>query len=285
MTDKDKDKVVDTDTVKDKEVVDQVIEPNLHEEQARDQGWVSKEEWEEAGRPVDEWRPAKEFVERGELFKSIHQVKRELKQEKAAREVLQKHHQYVFERAYQKAVKDLRDEKRKAMRDEDFDKVEAVEEEMEQLQKDHTQAKQALVSEQKVAQDTQGGIHPEFQEWVSRNNWYNTDTDMREFSEAVGMIYMQKNPSASPAEVLKHVESKVRKQYSEKFGVRKAAPNAVSGVDRTSQRTPNSKDVYLDEMETQIMKKLVFNGDLTEEQYKQDIKKAREADPYYNRKG
>jgi hypothetical protein len=85
---------------------------------------------------------------------------------------------------------------------------------------------------------------------------------------------MQKNPGFNPEDVLKHVEAKVRKQYSEKFGGRKAAPNAVAGVDRTSKKS-SVNDIILDEVETSIMKTLVANGDMTEEEYKQELKKAK----------
>jgi hypothetical protein len=254
--------------------VETVVEPNPVEEQAREQGWVSKEEWTADGRNAEEWRPAKEFVERGEIFKSLHQVKRELKQEKAAREALQKHHQYVFEKSYQKALNDLRQERRQAMRDEDLAKVEEVEDKMAKVQQEYAQETQAIAAQVQTAAAA-NGVQPEFQEWVNRNQWFTQDNDMREFAEAVGLIYIQKNPSSPPAEVLKHVESKVRKQYSEKFGARKAAPNAVAGVDRTAQRKTSGADLIMDEMEIQIMKTLVSNGDMTEEQYKSELKKAK----------
>lgn len=258
--------------VVDKEVVE--VEVNPHEESAREQGWVSKEEWVKDGREEGDWRPAKEFVERGEIFKSLHQVKRELKTTLARHDALQRHHQYVFEKAYGKAINDLRAERRAAMKEEDLSKVADVEEKMEELQQEHTREKQALATQQQAAAVT-NNVAPEFQEWVDRNTWYAQDTEMREFAEAVGMIYIQKNPQAVPTDVLKHVENKVRKQYSEKFGQgRKAAPNAVAGVDRTSQRKVGS-ELILDEMETQIMKTLVANGDMTEEQYKSELKKAR----------
>ena len=53
---------------------------------------------------------------------------------------------------------------------------------------------------------------------------------MREYADAMGLIYMNKNPTAAPNDVLKHVEGKVKKQFSDKFVARKAAPNAVRVV-------------------------------------------------------
>lgn len=253
-----------------------VAEYNPVEEQARDQGWVSKDEWTADGKSESDWRPAKEFVERGEIFKSLHQVKRELRNEKAAREALQKHHNYVYEKAYQEAYSKLKLERRQALKDDNLEKVADVETEMEQLAAKRGQELQVLNIQQQAANAQ--AVHPEFQEWVDRNTWYATDADMREFAEAVGMIHLQKNPTVSPTDVLKHVEAKVRKQYSEKFGTRKSAPNAVAGVDRTSQRKSSGTDMVLDEMEESIMKTLVANGDMTKEQYITELKRAKGLD-------
>lgn len=250
------------------------VEPNPHEEQARDQGWVSKEEWVADGRAESDWRPAKEFVERGEIFKSLHQVKRELKQERAAREALQAHHKFVYEKAYQEAVNNLRKERREALRAEDLAKVAEVEEKIEALN-DEKAAETQRLQQQQAATAQANNITPVFQEWIGRNPWYTKDEEMREFAEAVGHIYMQKNPGFAPEDVLSHVEAKVRKQYSEKFGGRKAAPNAVAGVDRTSTRTTSTVDMVLDEMEESIMKTLVDSGTMTKDEYIKELKKAK----------
>ena len=246
------------------------VEVSPVETQAREQGWVSKEEWVESGRSEDEWRPAKEFVDRGELYKSIHQVKRELKQEKQAREALSKHHTYVFEMAYQKAKKDLQLERRAAVRNEDIDAVEAIEDEMSRLDEEHAQARQALVAQQAAAVQ---GPPPEFQAWVDRNTWYQADNELRIFADAYGNAMAQNRPGIQPAEVLKAVEQEVRKRFPEKFGTKRAAPNAVAPVNRTSRKSSN--DVQLDEFEQEIMNTLVKSGEMTEAEYKSQIKKAK----------
>jgi hypothetical protein len=120
---------------------EEVVEPSDVELQAMDQGWVSKEEWEESGRDPNEWRPAKEFVERGELYKSLHQTKRDLKQTQAALTSLQQHHQYVFEKAHAKALDDLKREKRAAVREEEHELAEQIDEEIDRLKEEHAKEK------------------------------------------------------------------------------------------------------------------------------------------------
>ena len=104
-------------------VAETVVEVNPYDEQAETQGWVPKEEWVASGKSADDWRSSKEFVERGELYKSNAQTRRELKQTQAQLEVLGRHHKYVFEKAYQTAKQDLVREKRQAMKAGDLDAV------------------------------------------------------------------------------------------------------------------------------------------------------------------
>ena len=77
------------------QVTDNTPETNIdpYESQAREQGWKPKEEYE--GDP-NKWRPAKEFVERGELFTKIDSMGKELKETRKALKMLQDHHSNVL---------------------------------------------------------------------------------------------------------------------------------------------------------------------------------------------
>jgi len=258
-----------------KEVEVEAVEPTPIEAEAALQGWVPEEEWVENGRDPKDWRPAKEFLDRGELFKTIHSTKRDLKQTQAALTALQRHQQFMFEKGYQRALTDLKKEKRVAIKNEDFERLEEIEEQIEEVTEQHQEAKQELAQAAQAAQVT--GPHPEFVEWQGRNPWYSTDSDLREFADASGLIYYNKNPGISPQDVLRYVETSVRKKFPEKFGVKKAAPNAVAGVDRSGVNGKKAPKVAfeLDEMEREIMNTLVKSGVMTEEQYITDLKKAK----------
>ena len=47
------------------------VEVSPTQQKAMEQGWKPKEEWEAEGKDPSEWRDAKEYVERGELFDLI----------------------------------------------------------------------------------------------------------------------------------------------------------------------------------------------------------------------
>ena len=91
----------------------------------------------------------------------------------------------------------------------------------------------------------------------------------------MGLVYFNKNPQATPGQVLKYVEDKVKKQFPDKFGTRKAAPNPVSGTDRSAKKGPKADDFELDDMERDIMKTLVKSGTMTEAEYRAELKKVK----------
>lgn len=255
------------------EVVELTPAVSPDEDKALASGWVPKDKWVEAGNDESTWRTAREFNERGELFNAIHSTKRELRQTQATLTALQKHHNFVFEKAYQKARDELKKEKRQAIRMEDFERVEELDNEIEQLDQNHVVERTVVAQVQTAASQT-GGVHPDFQAWQDRNTWYNSDQELHDFAEAAGMAYFKSRPSAQPADVLKHVEATVKKAYPEKFGVRKTAPNPVASNTKQSRVTKRT-DIELDDTEMAIMKSLVASGTMTEEQYIAELKKVK----------
>jgi len=255
---------------------EEVVEPQPSsvEQTALDQGWLPKDKWIEAGREENEWRSAREFRERGDFFQTIHQLKRENKQTQAALSALQKHHQFVFDQAHRSALSELRKERREALRSDDIDRAEKIDEQIEAKQEEFQTAKTQLQQEQQAA--NVAGPPPEFQAWSERNGWYLADDDLRDFADAAGMVYTKRNPTASPQRVLDHVENEVKKKFPEKFGVRKTAPNPTASVNRTSGGIKKTQGVAdLPDEARDIMRTLIRSGALTEKQY---------LDEYFGRK-
>jgi len=236
-------------------------EPNRYELEASKDGWRPLEEWE--GNP-DDWKDAKSFVRDGELFKKIEEVKRENKNLRKTVTTLKGHYEKVKETEYQRALVELKQAKKEALREGDTDlavdlddKIDAKREELENERRMEAEVQQ------------EAAPHPEFVSWINRNKWYNTNDEAREFADNVGMAYKKTHLSADPAEVLRYVEEKVAKGYPDLFkNPRKNTPSSVEGGQ--GPRKPSGK-VVLTDMETAVMKKLVRSGALTEEQYMKDI--------------
>jgi len=271
MTDKVEDEVVDEEVVEEKVETPEETTYSATETSAMEQGWLPKDQWEESGKDPAEWRSAKEFQERGEFYKTIHQQKREIKQTQAALDGLRRHHEFVFDQAYRKAKAELRKDLREARRADDIDTMEAVEEQIEQLDTEYTQQKTQLQTDVAAAAPQEPA---EFGNWKARNGWYENDQKLRNFADAYGMSYAKEHPGVSSTEVLKEVEDVVRQKFPEKFGTRRSAPNAVNSVDRTGgTRKRAAAEYQLDETETAIMNDLVRSGAITKEQYISDLKK------------
>ena len=107
-----------TDVVDNEPQVDTSTQISQIELDAREQGWKPKEEWK--GDP-DKWRPAKEFVDRGELYGKIDTMGKELKDTKRALQMLQEHHSKVKETEYKKAVEELKALQKKHLESGDSD--------------------------------------------------------------------------------------------------------------------------------------------------------------------
>lgn len=259
-----------TEEVKEEKKEEVIEEPQYTEveQEAMDQGWLPKDQWEESGKDPNEWRSAKEFKERGEFFSTIHQLKRDNRSLTAGLDSMKKHHQYVFDQAYRKAQADLRKERRLALKDEDIDRVEELENEMEKLNTEYGKQKQDL---EKI--EVQPQAAPELSAFVGRNPWYETDSELRDEADAVGLVFANRNPGTRPDVILKHVEDTIKKRHPDKFGTKRAAPNAVAGVDRTRFGRKVESSYSLDETETKIMNDLVRAGVMTKEQYIADLKK------------
>lgn len=236
------------------------------EDQARAQGWVPKEEWQGTGK----WRDAEEFVERGELFGKIDAQGRALKQTKDALTELTKHYQKVAETEYQRALKDLKAQKKEALEAADADEVLRLEDEIDQLREAKPTVRQA---QQQVQQE----LHPEFVNWVQTNQWYAGNTPkhaaMRAWADHRGNELAAQG--LSPSAVLKRIETEARAEFPAQFSnPNRSRPSNVEGGGAPGTKT-NSGRFELTEVEQTIMKKLVNAGALTREEYIADIKKQR----------
>jgi len=233
------------------------------EDQAREQGWVPKEEW--TGDP-DKWRPAAEFVDRGELFGKIEGLGKELKETRKALKMLQEHHTKVKETEYNRAVEELKSLQKKHLEDGNSDGY-----------LETTELLTDLKAEQKaravVAETAPNVPHPHFVEWTKQNIWYNKDQEMHEYADAVGLGYAQQHPHLEPEEVLEYVSKQVRGRFRERFvNPNRNKPSSVEG----SGTPPKKQDSFeLTQEERKVMNAFVRTGAMSADEYISDLKKIR----------
>ncbi len=232
------------------------------EQQAAAEGWRPKEEW--TGEP-DDWKDAKSFVRDGEFFKKIEEVKRENKNLRKTVTTLKSHYERVRETEYNRALLSLKEQKKEALREGDADRVVDIDDRI-----DATKAELEIARRTEAEIQDEPAPHPEFQAWVNRNKWYESNQEVREFADQAGVAFKKTHMAATPQQVLAYVEERVAKGYPELFkNPKRNAPNAVEGG--TGPR--KNRDTFeLTDMERQIMNKLVRSKTLTEEQYINDLK-------------
>lgn len=236
------------------------------EVKAIEQGWIPKEEFDG---DESEFIDAPEFVRRGELFSKIEKQSKELKAVRQALEAFRVHHTKVKEAEYERALKTLKEAQRQATVEGDHeraltlgDKIEEVRVEKEAVNRE---AAQTAIQEPEE-------YNPKFKEWVSRNDWYESNKLMRKTADALGKELYEEGHS--PDEVLELVEKEIRKEFKHKFeNPARSRPMAVE----SSTRNPVSKkdDFVMDAGEVEIMRKIVSTGAMTEAQYKAELKQLR----------
>jgi len=254
--------MADTDNQEvDKGTADAAPEVNEIEVRAREQGWVPKEEWTGEGK----WRDAESFLDRGELFQKIDTQRRKLRELEENQKAFGSHLKTVREAEFNRAMKTLLAEKKAALVEGDADAVILADEKLAAVRAEATKAEFQHAT-QPVSQEP----HPEFVAWTNRNPWFNNSAPMRAYAEAIGAELQAKGIS-DPREVLKEVESQVRKEFPQKFSnPNREKPSAIEG---SSNKGANTKESYtLTDDERNVMNRLVKSGVMTKEQYIADIK-------------
>lgn len=232
------------------------------EEKAREQGWVPQDQWE--GDP-EQWRPAKEYLDRGELFKKIEDQNRTIKEFKRALDDLKGHHAKTRETEYARALSALKEQKIAALEDGDAAKVIKLDDQIDLVKEEQAQLKN-------VDQPRQAEIDPEFTSWVDKNKWYSNDEPMKAYADALGRSLAYKG--LSPTQVLKEVEAQVKQEFPNKFrNPNKDKPGAVEGSSNKGRSTESS--VTLSDDERRVMQRFVRIGVMTEKQYMDELKRVK----------
>lgn len=234
------------------------------EQRAADQGWRPKDEWD--GDP-EAWRPAKEFLDRGELFKKIDEQNRTIKEFRKTLEEFSKHHAKVRDAEYKRALEDLKAAKKEALIEQDADAVVEIDEKI--LAVREAQAQPVP----KVDTPDVSQLNPVFVAWKDRNGWYETNEAMRAYADRIGNSLQ----GMSPTELLSEVEKRVKKEFAHKFeNPNRSRASAVEGT--TTKGTQKKDSFVLSDEERRVAKKFVDKiPGYTMEQYIEELKKVKGA--------
>jgi len=231
------------------------------EEKAMEQGWVPQDQWD--GDP-EQWRPAKEFLDRGELFKKIEDQNRTIKEFKRALDDLKGHHSKTREVEYARALEALKMQKQSAIEEGDGAAVIKLDDQIDLVKDEQQRLKQ------QNNQPTDDIINPEFTNWVEKNKWYETSEPMKAYADALG-----RNLAASglsPSAVLQEVEKQVKLEFPNKFtNPNRNKPGSVEG---SSSKGGKGNDSFsLTDEERRVMQRFVRTGAMSEKDYIAELKR------------
>lgn len=238
------------------------------EKLAMEQGWVPKDQWK--GNP-DEWRPAKEFNDRGELFNRIKSQSKELSELRQAMAFLTEQQKKQFDAGFQQAIRDLKTARDTALQEGDIVKAQQITDKIDEVKDQHREQKEKFKEPPKSSTVSQEPSTV-FRAWFDQNKWYTQDKAMTSYAELAGYEWKQANPDGTEADMLTHVTKVVKKEFPHKFQVRGAPAPDSEGRDSPrgqSESTGKFKDLEngMTDEQRSIMKTILKSTGMTKEQY------------------
>lgn len=204
-------------------------EPQLSEDEklAMSHGWKPKEQWEG---PEDDWVSARQFNQRGELFSRISKLQRQAEVNEQSVKKLVEHNKQLFEAGYQKALRELKAEKRTAIENGDAARALEIDDQTDSLKEDFAKASKEF--ENSIQVTNTAPANPSFDRWVANNEWYTRDKRLSSYADGVAKDLWETASSRGEKpdynQILIEVSKEVRERFPEKFQ-RNKPPSGVDG--------------------------------------------------------
>ena len=233
--------------------------------QALEHGWKPKEEFETSEKSAGKkWRDAEDFMDRKSLFDKIdaqHRRSRELEKGVAA---AMEHNKKIEQSAYERALRELKAERKAALEEGDAVKAEEVRDRIDEVKEKQKQVEKTAPINETAARD--------IEIFVQRNKWYTTDVDMKAWAEGYADS-LYRSGVTNTAEAFPMIEEKVKQVFPHKFRNpnKDRAPNLEGG-----QRKTSSDSFQLSQDEERAMNHMIRAGaPITREEYIKQLKKSR----------
>lgn len=240
---------------------DEVPEYTEEQQIAMSKGWIPD------GVPGKPQISAEEFLRREELFDKISKQNHTIHKLESAMDEMAKQHSKIAELERQKVLDSLKEAKKQALAEEDYDRVIELDDKIEETRN----SKEAEESETPKQSQT---VDPDFQSWQSKNSWYDADKNPDLFQEAtaIGMAFNQTTGKVGK-ELYEHVERVMRRMYPDRLGdnsYTQTAPAVESNARPTRQPRGKKRKFTksdLNDVQRQVMNRYVRSGVLTEQEY------------------
>lgn len=180
-------------------IVEEEVQLSPTEQKAHDQGWRPKDDFEG---PEDNWKTAKEYVRDGEFLATIKELNQKIDSQKTDFDQRLENSNKLHEARKAREIEDLKTQQRDAVRTSDTEAYDIAQKEIEKLEEAPVETKK------------EQAIDPVISEWESKNPWVHDLTDERTpVAQGIWNQYITKNPTASNAQALAHVDDRMGKLY------------------------------------------------------------------------
>lgn len=197
------------------------------EQEAYDQGWRPKDEYEKQGHGGN-WKSPLDYIVDGKYIDKIKQTNQKIDQMKQDFDSRLENTNKLHEARRQADIKKLKTQQREAVNDQDTDAYDHAQTQLDELEG----------QEVKAPAPAKQGQDPVIAAWEEKNPWFNDMSDERG-GVAVGIYnaYANQNPKASSAQVLAHLDGRMGKLYpTNTENPRRNQPNTTENNTRRSSR-------------------------------------------------
>jgi hypothetical protein len=226
-------------------------------------------------------RSASEYLDRSSFFKKIDSQKKRLDDQEKQINFLIARNKMSTDLAKKKVLEELKAQKKVAFEEQDFDAVTEIDEKIDTVK--HGTDADDDANEFVTTNDSDGEVEPtpEFQSWITKNSWYNSDEEMHDTADALAMAYLKKKPEATSAETLEHVTKRIKVVYKDNFpGQKKSNNRSVEGDTRSKRQKKSSSSSGkhsvsdLNFEERKVMSNMIQSGHVkNEEAYIKSLEK------------
>lgn len=242
---------------------------------AIEQGWNPDKDAYEKANPGKKWRPAEDYIERGELYDTIHNLKRSVEGQKEKFEALEKTYQKVREHTKAQVEKDLRKQLREAS---DIGDIEAVNRITDEIVNVKTQSDDGVADKKANPNNLPEPVVQEIRAFEQRNShWFTRDPlDYEKFAVSSDAFQYEDmlartRPDLPLPQRFEIVEKYIKAKYPNKFfNPKQNQPSTVASA--TSVATPAKKEIKISDLPQHHQRVIRTLKPETQKQYIADLK-------------
>jgi hypothetical protein len=241
---------------------DEPIVDDSAEVEARQNGWVDKDQWVENHGNEKGWKPADEFLDfRRNFLPILSKENREYRERiKKLEDALAKRDEQEAESRRNLERSTLQIQLRQAREENDWDKADEVANKLLDLKL--TEKPKAAPSVPALDPEVQAGV----MDFGKRNSWLQTDPRLAKVFARQLKVIVESDPNLAPIEALEDAKDMVKRLYPEKFpSGRRTAMAEGGGESGASGRTTRSWSQLKPEVRAEYDKFVEMNPEIKRE--------------------